>query len=183
MSNKRVLACLLVLLSAEALAGQEKAVVAPPSPPPPAEVKRTVDAVVGRWSGSMTANIPGAEPATFGWSIDCKTAALQAGALCTMEGHPAFGAIEQACLVAYDPVGEAVHYMCVTSMGEVHDHKGHWKDERAVVFEPLVGGLEGKTMTETITWTFPGPGRMTTLSVVTLPDGSAMSFEFEGKRE
>lgn len=182
MSNERVLACFLVFLSAEALAGQ-KAVVAPPSPTPPAEVKRTVDAVVGRWSGNMTAIVPGSAPATFGWSIDCKPTALQAGAMCTMAGHASIGELAQACLVAYDPEGEAVHYMCVTSMGEVHDHKGHWRDEGAVVFEPLVGGLQGTTMTETITWTFPGPGRMTTLSEVTLQDGSVMTFEFEGKRE
>jgi hypothetical protein len=100
-----------------------------------------------------------------------------------MEGRPSIGALEQACLVAYDPAGRAVHYMCVTSMGEVHDHKGLWSDDATLAFEPLVGGLEGRTMTETITWRFPDPRTMQTRSVVTLADGSVMSFEFEGRRE
>ena len=176
MLNMRVLACLLVLLSVEALA-------APTLPPQPPEVKRTVDAVVGRWSGSMMATVPGAAPQAFDWSIDCKAAALQAGAICTMKGHASIGDLAQACLVAYDPEGKAVHYMCVTSMGEVHDHKGQWKDGTTVVFEPLVGALQGKPMTETITWAFPDPRRMTTRSVVKLDDESSMSFEFEGMRD
>ena len=181
MSNRRVLVWLFVMCSAEALAGQEQ--VAPTRQVPSPEVKRTVDAVVGRWSGSMTATIPGAPPETFGWSIDCHPTALHAGASCTMEGHPSIGELAQACLVAYDPEGKAVHYMCVTSMGEVHDHRGSWTDGTTVAFEPLVGGLQGRSMTEEITWSFPDPRRMTTRSVVTLPDGSAMRFDFEGRRQ
>ena len=183
MSDRRVLAGFFVLLSLQALAGRGKGVVAPISPAAPSEVKRTVDAVLGRWSGQMTATVPGAAPESFVWSIDCKATALQAGAICTMEGHPSIGALAQACLVAFDPEGKAVHYMCVTSMGEVHDHKGRWKDGTTVEFEPLVGSLQGKPMTETITWTFPDPKRMTTRSVVTLQDESSMSFEFAGRRD
>ena len=179
--NKRILVWLLVLCSAQVLAGEGKSGSAP-SPPPP-EVNRTVQAVVGRWSGRMTAKMPGGAAETFPWSMQCAAAALGAGASCTMEGDASIGHLAQACLVAYDPVGKAVHYMCVTSMGEVHDHKGRWKDASTIEFEPLVGGLEGKSMTEAITWTFPGTGRMTTVSVVTLADGSAMSFEFAGRRE
>lgn len=71
----------------------------------------------------------------------------------------------------------------MTSMGEVHDHKGLWKGESTVVFDPFVGGLQGKPMTESITWTFPDPWRMTTRSVITLPDASQMTFEFEGRKQ
>jgi len=182
MSRMRVAVCLVLMLSARAFADQRKPVVPPASPPPPPEVKRMVDAVVGRWSGAMTVTIPGVEPETFGWSMDCRPAALKAGAVCTMDGRASIGDLAQACLAAWDPEGRAVHYMCVTSMGEVHDHRGHWKGEAAVEFEPLVGALQGKPMTETITWAFPDPGRITMRSVVTLQDGASMSFEFAGQR-
>jgi hypothetical protein len=75
--------------------------------------------------------------------------------------------------------------MCITSMGEVHDHRGRWKGKASVEFEPLVGGLQGRPMTETIIWTFADPGNITMRSVVSLQDMTAtsMSFEFTGTRQ
>jgi len=181
--KKRILTPIFLLCSIPVFAGQENPGSAPSPPPPPPEVNRTVGAVVGRWSGWMTAKIPGGATEKFPWSMNCKAAALGAGASCTMEGHASIGDMAQACIVAYDPEGKAVHYMCVTSMGEVHDHRGRWRDATTIEFEPLSGGLQGTPMTETITWTFADPGRMTTRSVVTLQDGSAMTFEFDGRRD
>src|SRR5262245_33090912 len=108
MSNKRVFLGLLLLqlLSGHLLGAEGRARGTPAPPCPPAEVKRVVDAVVGRWSGQMAVTMPGAAPERFAWSMDCRPAALGAGAICTMEGFPSIGAIAQACLVAYDPVGK-----------------------------------------------------------------------------
>src|SRR5262245_21105227 len=119
--------CLVLLWSAHAFAHPRKAVVTPASPAPPSEVRRTVDAVVGRWLGSMTATVPGTPPQSFPWSMDCRPAALHSAAICTMEGQAPIGELAQACLVAWDPESGTVHYMCATSMGEVHDHKGRWE--------------------------------------------------------
>lgn len=149
----------------------------------PPEVKRTVEAVVGRWSGAMTATVPGSPPETFPWSMECKAAALGAGAVCAMEGRASIGLMAYACLVAYDPEGKAVHYMCVTSMGEVHDHRGRWADAQTIEFEPLEGGLMGQRITETVTWTFPDPKATAVRTVITMPDGGAMRFEFVGRRQ
>ena len=91
---------------------------------PAPELKRTVDAIAGKWSGPMTARIPGVPPETFGWTMDCKPISLGAGAACSNEGKASIGLLSESCLFAYDPDGKAVHYMCVTSMGEVHDRKG-----------------------------------------------------------
>jgi hypothetical protein len=151
----------------------------PVSPP---EVKRTVDAMAGTWTGQMTARIPGIPAETFNWTMDCKPVALGAGVSCTNAGKASIGLMSESCLLAWDPEGKAVHYMCVTSMGEVHDHKGHWKDQKTIEFEPLRAGMMGKSMTETLTWHFPEQNTIDKFSVVTMPDGSSMIFEFKAKR-
>jgi hypothetical protein len=88
----------------------------------------------------------------------------------------------ESCLLAYDPEGKAVHYMCVTSMGEVHDHKGAWKDANTIEFEPLRAGMMGQLVTETNRWYFPDANTIDKTSEVTLADGSSMNFEFKAKR-
>jgi len=72
--------------------------------------------------------------------------------------------------------------MCVTSMGEVHDHKGHWKDGRVIEFEPLRAGMMGGQVIEILRWQFTEVNSLEKYSTVTMPDGSAMIFEFKGKR-
>jgi hypothetical protein len=91
------------------------------------EVKQTVDAFLGEWSGQMTAVVPGSGSETFPWMMECRSAALGSGAVCTSEGRASIGQMAQSCIIAYSPEEKMVHYMCVTSMGEIHDHKGQWK--------------------------------------------------------
>jgi hypothetical protein len=176
--------CGLIVLAVVlgSLAAEEPAIeAAPPSREPP-ELRKTVDAIAGRWSGTMTATTPeGTE--SFGWSIECRPVALGAGAACAMEGTASIGPLAQSCLLAYDPVGKAVHLMCVTSMGEVHDHRGHWRDERRLEFEPLRSGLMGKAMAETIAWEFPDAMTLLTRSAVATDDGTSMRFAFVGRRD
>src|SRR5262245_38071891 len=107
------------------------------------EIRRTVEAITGVWKGQMTANIPGTPPGSIDWTMDCKPVALNAGALCSNGGTASFGQMAESCLLAFDPEGKAVHYMCVTSMGEVHDHKGKWTDLKTIDFEPLQAGMMG----------------------------------------
>ena len=149
---------------------------------PPAEIKRTLEAIAGTWSGKMTAKVPGLAAETFDWAMDCKPVAQGAGASCTNFGTASIGSMAESCLLAYDPVGKAVHYMCVTSMGEVHDHKGQWKDAKTIEFEPLRGGMMGQLVTETNRWYFPDGNTIDKTSIVTLADGSSLNFEFIGKR-
>ena len=151
--------------------------------PAPPEVKKTTDSIVGRWSGKMTARIQGMPPETFPWTMDCKPVAFGAGASCSNEGNASIGSMSESCLLAYDPEGKAVHYMCVTSMGEVHDHKGHWKDEKTIEFEPLRAGMIGKLVTETNRWFFPEADVISKTSTVTMPDGTSMTFEYNGNRQ
>jgi hypothetical protein len=147
------------------------------------EVKQTVELMQGTWSGSMVAHVPGIPAETFNWTMECKAVALGAGVLCTNTGKASIGVMAESCLLAYDTEGKAVHYMCVTSMGEVHDHKGTWKDGKTIEFEPLRAGMMGQQITETLRWYFPDVNTIDKKSEVKLADGSSMNFEFNGKRQ
>jgi uncharacterized protein DUF1579 len=178
--SKIICTMILAILSISARVQQKSSQAGPPPTPP--EVKQTVDALAGTWVGQMTATVPGYPPATFAWTMECKTVALGAGVACTNGGTASIGQMSESCLFAFDPDGKAVHYMCVTSMGEVHDHKGHWKEGRVIEFEPLRAGMMGGQVTETLKWQFKDVNNLDKFSTVTMPDGSAMVFEFKGKR-
>jgi hypothetical protein len=150
--------------------------------PEAAEMRKTVEAITGTWEGQLRATV-GPDSEVFPWTMDCKVVALGAGAACANGGKASIGLMKESCLLAYDPEGKAVHYMCVTSVGEVHDHKGNWTDDRTIEFEPLQAGLIGKTMTEKLSWSFPDATTIVKTSVVTMSDGSSMKFEFAGKRK
>ena len=174
----RLLSAALALIIA--CAAQTTPVPTQSAPPP--EVSKTAGAVNGRWVGSMTARLPGLEPDHFPWEMTCSSAALGFGASCPMKGTASIGPVEEACLLAYDPEGKAIHFMCVTSMSEVHDHKGQWPGDRRINFEPYRISISGHPATEDVTFEFPSPDRIQTTSVITAENGSRMTFEFSGSR-
>lgn len=180
LKHQNLFATLLTLVST--VTGGSQTPPTPSQPAPPPQVKQTVDAVAGHWVGSMTAVLPGPASDQFPWEMTCKTVARGSGAACAMTGTASIGPIEEACLVAYDPEGKAVHFMCVTSMREVHDHKGRWTNDREIQFEPYKTSMAGQPVTEDVTFAFPNPNRIKTRSVITTEDGSRMTFEFSGIR-
>jgi hypothetical protein len=163
--------------------GQKSGKTGPPRLEMPPEVRKTAEAIQGTWLGTMVARVPGYPAESFEWTMTCQFVAQGAGASCTNTGKASIGSMSESCLLAFDPEGKSVHYMCVTSMGEVHDHKGKWKDEKTIQFEPLVGGMMGQQVTETNRWHFPTTDTIDKTSDIKLPDGSVMSFEFKGKRQ
>jgi hypothetical protein len=180
--SKRIIFLFAVLcVGARGQAQDDKAKPRQSNTPP--EVNKTVEAMQGTWAGSMVANVPGFPAETFNWTMDCRVVARGAGVSCTNTGKASIGVMAESCLLAYDSEGKAVHYMCVTSMGEVHDHKGKWKDERTIEFEPLRAGMMGQQITETLRWYFPDVNTIDKTSEVKLADGSSMNFEFRGKRQ
>ena len=180
MSNLKCI--LLVIVAGMTVSGQQNTKADQTHPSPPPEVKQAVDALTGTWAGQMTARVPGYPAATFDWLMECKTIALGAGVVCTNGGTASIGQLSETCLFGFDPEGKAIHYMCITSMGEVHDHKGHWREGGVIEFEPLRAGMMGKQVTETLRWQFTDINNIDKISTVTMPDGSAMMFEFIGKR-
>jgi hypothetical protein len=174
----------LCALLGSALA-QDKAKKEAAPPPPPPEVKKTTDAFVGKWNLDSTIMMPGLkEPAKFKMVWDCKKIALGNGAECSSDVKlpSPLGPFAISCLLGANPEDKAVHMMCITSMGEVHDHKGAWKDDKTIEFEPLKYTDHGKPATETVTFTMSDPKSMVFKSTTKTPDGD-MAFEGTGKRK
>jgi hypothetical protein len=172
----------LFLAAAFVVANNQTAQVKPPRTSATPEVRKIVEAMSGIWMGQMTANVPGFPLATFDWKMNCQPVAQRSGVSCTNTGTASIGSMTESCLLAFDPEGKAVHYMCVTSMGEVHDHKGIWVDTKTIEFEPLRAGMMGQPITETLRWYFPDTNTIDKTSEVKMADGSIMKFEFKGKR-
>ena len=179
--RQSTLSLMLVLMASAICRAQQPA--SGGMPPAPPEVKKTVDAISGDWSGNMTASIPGLKPETFPWEIKCKSAALGSGAACTLEGKASIGPIAESCLLGYDPSRKEVHYMCITSMGEIHDHQGRWANDTTIEFTPYKAFMLGQPIVETVRLSFPDSHTFHTESVVTTEDGRTMSFTFTGVRK
>jgi hypothetical protein len=177
---KKTFVILLEILCAQL--AQTAFAAEPKVTPPPPEVAKTAKALLGRWVGEATATTPFDKPETFKWTIECKLIAMGAGAECTSGGKASIGKMAQTCLLAFDPDGKSVHYMCVSSMGEVHDHRGQWKSD-SIEYEPFQGGMSGQHITEFVKTSFPSSSTIVHTSKVVMGDGSSMSFEFHGRRE
>lgn len=172
----------VTLIAFSTAAGNNVAQVRPPEPLARLEVNRIVEAMNGIWTGKMTANVPGAPVESFDWKMNCQIVAKGAGLSCINTGKASIGSMAESCLLAYDPDGKSIHYMCVTSMGEVHDHRGRWVDPKTIEFEPLRAGMMGQPIVETLKWRFVDADTIDKTSEVTLANGSVMKFEFMGKR-
>jgi hypothetical protein len=146
------------------------------------EVKKIVDALSGKWATDAEMTMPGAKPEKAKLSMECKKIALGAGVSCSMEGKTSMGPMAETCMIAHDPEGSGVHMMCVTSMGEVHDHKGKWKDDKTLEFEPLKATMEGKPITETVVMTMADAKTVSMTSTTTTANGD-MVFSSTSKKK
>jgi hypothetical protein len=155
----------------------------PSEQPLPPEVKKTIEAVSGQWVGEMSASFPGLKAEKFPWEMTCAPVALGSGASCAIKGQPAFGPIEESCLLAFDPEGMKVHFMCVTSMREVHDHRGDWTSEREIRFEAYPTTWDRQPATEDVMFEFRGFDHIRTRSIITARAGARLAFEFNGVRK
>ena len=181
----RLIAVAVIALSAVAFAEDKKPADAKAKPeappPPPPEVKKTTEAFLGAWAGDATLEM-GGKTEKFKVKADCKKIALGNGSHCEMSGKSSMGPMEQSCMTGYDPETKSVHFMCITSMGEVHDHKCAWSDDKTVTCEQYKGTMGGKAMTEDLTFAWADPKTMTSSSVVTSDDGK-MSFSGTMKKK
>ena len=144
----------------------------PKAPEVPPEVKKTVDALAGKWTSSTTMTMRGAkEPVKFTEKIDCKRASGGRAVSCTETAKvPGMGAMDFTYLVSYDPERKAVHWFAVGSTGEVHDHVCHWSDDKTLDCDPLKATLDGAPITETMKMVFDG-NKLTITGTTTTKDG------------
>lgn len=114
---------------------------------PSPEIKKTVDAFAGTWTGTGDVVLPGKPPVSVTLTIDCTKTALGRAVVCTYRGKTALGPTEATLLVGYDELGKAVHIMAVTSDGEVHDHACQWKAD-LIACDLYKGGMGSLPITE-----------------------------------
>jgi len=174
--KKLILLCAVCATSialADDKKGEKKgeAAAKPPALHEMPDVKKVVDAFAGKWAMDAELTMPGAKPEKTKVTMECKKIAMGAGVSCAMEGKSSMGPMAQTCMIAHDPEGSGVHLMCVTSMGEVHDHKGKWKDDKTLEFEPYKGTMMGKPATETVTMAMADAKTMTMTSTTTTAEG------------
>lgn len=170
---------ILLALSTAAVAEEAKP-VAPPPPPP--EVKKTVDALAGNWIADMTMTMPGQAPVKFKGTWRCKKIAGNTAVECSMsEKVPGMGLMEETDLWGYDPETRSVHAMTWNNLGEIHDHRGAWKDDKTIEFaHSATAG--GKPVEETFVMSFNGSKKLTFKSVSKTAEGTAI-FEGEATRK
>src|SRR5687768_10433656 len=101
--RKILVTCVMMMVAAPAVGGDE-AVAKPPAMPP--EVKKTVDAFIGKWVFDATLSMEGKQIKTkLSW--DCKKTAGGNAASCTMKGKvPGFPDADDSYLIGYDAGGK-----------------------------------------------------------------------------
>jgi hypothetical protein len=175
----------LLLLPAPALAAESAAAKAPERPPPAPEVKKTVDAFAGATTFDCQLTLPGMDkPAKFKMTFNCKKTALGRAVECAASApKTSMGPWQGHFMVAYDEGGKAVHFMAVTSEGEVHDHVCQWKDGETMICDPLRYMLPGGgPATEDVTMAWSGKKVVTFASTASMSDGSKVLFSGRGTR-
>src|SRR6185295_16676799 len=106
---------------------------APTAPAP--EVKKTVEAFVGEWKleGALT-GVPGkVGQVKVKETFKCKK--VGGGRVVSCHGKAVaegLGKVEDEALVTYDEEGKTIRFIGMSSLGEVHDHKCIWKDDKSM---------------------------------------------------
>ena len=177
---RKIIGVLFVsLLSATAMAADP----APAAPPLPPEVKKTVDAFAGKWAFDGVISMEGKQ-VKGKVTIDCKKIALGNAVMCTMKGKfPGFPDEDNGVLVGYDIGGKAVHFMAITTGGEVHDHKCQWKDEKTLDCGSLAyTAVDGSPATEELAFTWTDAKTSSFKALISVGPAK-ISFEGIGKRK
>jgi hypothetical protein len=174
---QRKIPAILVLcfLVTPASFAQEK----PPTLPPP-EVKRTVNALVGRWKLEATMTVQDGKPTKFKQTLECAVAALGHAVTCVDRSDiPEVGRVEYSWLAGYDAAGKAVHIFIIGSPGEVVDHKCSWQDDKLLACRSY-RGKDASQVTEEVSFTFHGDVFFMKAKVTT--DAGETLYESVGKR-
>ncbi len=169
----------LALFTLSGMISTARAESAPPPPPAP-ELKKTVDAFMGKWVYDTTITMPDGKSEKAKLTMDCKKTAVGKAVSCAWSGKLSDGPFEGTSVVGYDTFGKAVHFMGIFSDEEVHDHKCMWKGN-SLQCEPLKGGMSGGPVTEDFSLTFEGK-TSSWKSICTFQDGGKATFEATGKR-
>jgi hypothetical protein len=112
-------------------------------------------ALVGSWRGTGTLTM-GDQTAAVSSSFDCEVAPGGVAVTCVHQADiEGMGAMTENALFGFDPVAKAYHWYNVNTMGETHDHLGHWASDDRLEWT-FEGQSEGQPLVESITMDLAG---------------------------
>jgi hypothetical protein len=98
----------MIVLAVLTLSGGVSVARAESAPPPPPELKKTVDAFVGKWVYETTVTMPGGKPVKTKLSVDCRKTALGKAVSCLWSGNiPGDGPFEGTAVLGFDTSARA----------------------------------------------------------------------------
>jgi len=149
----------------------------------PPEIKKTVDAFLGRWTLTGDYGEPNSKtPLRLTVSIQCESALLGMAVICRMRSDDTGGGhIEVASIIGYSPDDQRIHLMEASSSGSYHEHRGRWKGD-VIQFERLSKSEAGKQIVEDFSIGFPSPGTMRVRSIEETAEGSS-TMDIVGRKE
>jgi hypothetical protein len=138
----------------------------------PPEVKKIVDAFIGRWSLTGTYTEPNSKrPLQVTVTIQCESALLGMAVMCRMTSDDTNGGhVEVASIIGYSPDDQSIHLMEASSSGSYHEHRGRWIGD-VIQFDRLSKSEAGKQIVEEFAIGFPSPGTMRVKSVEESAEG------------
>jgi hypothetical protein len=171
--NRRRLHAALLALSLP-VSGSALAQDAEPTP----EMKRTVEALAGKWKLETTLMPRGGKPSKFPGTLECTRVALGRALTCVDRPGTSDRA-EYAWLVGYDGEGKNVRIFVIGSTGEVRDYKCGWSNDK-LGCRPSRGTFKGKLVTHEMSFTFAGDAL--SIDGLITEDDTETSFTSAGKR-
>ena len=174
--NRTFLAFLAVTLVCYVVQSQNRPEAAP------LEVKKTVDAFLGRWTMTGTYREPNMRaPIDLTSKMGCELTALGKAVTCKVVTDGTDGSrVELTSVVGFSPDEGIVRLMEISSSGSYHDHRGQWQGDQ-IVFEPLTYSVSGQKTTEHFTISIPEPGKMTIESIEEGTEGKS-TMKLSGAR-
>jgi hypothetical protein len=149
----------------------------------PPEVKKTVDAFLGRWTLTGTYTESNSKnPSHLTVTIQCESALLGVAVICRMTSDDTGGGhIEVASIIGYSPDEQRIHLMEASSSGSYHEHRGRWIGD-VIQFDLLSKSEAGKQIVEDFSIGFPSPGTMRVKSVEETAEGRS-TMDIMGRKE
>jgi hypothetical protein len=134
--------------------------------------KSTIDAVLTR---------PEKDPVPIKLRVDCKKVLKGRAVSCIFSGKsPQLGAIEEHHMIGVDTESERVRMLTWTLDGEVHDHRGLWKDEFAIEVESK-GVFNQRKYEKIINFVINDKGKLIMMKSVKSFDDDGSEIVLEGK--
>jgi hypothetical protein len=111
--------------------------------------------LLGSWKGQGTLSMGGQDMAVRS-TFECEVARGGIGLDCVHDGQiEGVGPLIEDALIGIDPATGDLHWYNINTMGEAHDHVGHWAGDSRIEWE-VEGQADGKPMVETISMDIEG---------------------------